>query len=119
MIKTAIVTGATGEIGRAITEALIKKDFAVCAVYNTAEQKAEELAEKYSIVPSNISYYLYKVNDKLISHLGRLPKGKNKIKILAETPYGVRSGYIEKIIEESLKIKRFKEKIFCKQVQRA
>ncbi len=51
MIKTAIVTGATGEIGRAITDALIQKDFAVCAVYNTGKQKAEEMAKKYKDKP--------------------------------------------------------------------
>ena len=58
-------------------------------------EKGEILKERKTIP----TYYLHKVNDKLITHLGRLPKGKNKIKILAETPYGVRSEYIEKIIE--------------------
>lgn len=47
MTKTAVVTGATGEIGKAVTDILIQNGFAVCAVYNTAKQKAEEMAKKY------------------------------------------------------------------------
>jgi 3-oxoacyl-[acyl-carrier protein] reductase len=51
MIKTAIVTGATGEIGRAVTKALLQNDFAVCAVYNTGKQKAEEMSKMYEGKP--------------------------------------------------------------------
>ena len=45
------------------------------------------------------TYYLYNVADKLITDIGRLPKGKYKIKVIAETPYGIRSEYIEKTLE--------------------
>lgn len=45
------------------------------------------------------TYYLYKANDNITAQLGRLPEGKLKIKIVAETPYGVKSEYIEKNIE--------------------
>ena len=45
------------------------------------------------------TYYLYKIKDKLVTHIGRLPKGKIKIRIVAETPYGIKSEPIEKNIE--------------------
>ena len=45
------------------------------------------------------TYYLYNVADKLITDIGRLPKGKYKIKVIAETPYGIRSECIEKTLE--------------------
>lgn len=51
MIKTAVVTGATGEIGKAITDAFMQQDFAVCAVYNKGCQKAEEMMKKYTDKP--------------------------------------------------------------------
>ena len=68
MIKTAIVTGATGEIGRAITDALIQNDFAVCAVYNTGNQKAEEMTEKYKDKPFYTSgrYFRFRQHRKVI-----------------------------------------------------
>ena len=74
----------------------IKEDYGVKITTITVENEKGEILKERKTIPT---YYLHKVNDKLITHLGRLPKGKNKIKILAETPYGVRSEYIEKIIE--------------------
>lgn len=47
MIKTALVTGATGAIGNAVVEAFLKKDYAVCAVYNSSKKKADEMSEEY------------------------------------------------------------------------
>ncbi len=45
------------------------------------------------------AYFLYKSADKLTTDIGRLPKGKYSIRVTAETPYGVRSEYIEKTVE--------------------
>ena len=45
------------------------------------------------------SYYLYKSEDILTTDLGALPHGEYTVKIIAETPYGIRSEFIEKTIE--------------------
>lgn len=45
------------------------------------------------------TYYLYNVAPTLKTDLGRLPKGSCSIRVIAETPYGIRSEYIEKTIE--------------------
>ncbi len=45
------------------------------------------------------SYYLYKVEDMMSTELGKLPKGKYKIKLLAENVYGMKSECVEKDIE--------------------
>ncbi len=45
------------------------------------------------------SYYLYKSEDRLCTDLGEIPKGKYKVKVLAENCYGLQSEYIEKEIE--------------------
>ena len=45
------------------------------------------------------TYYLYNVAPTLKTDLGRLPKGSYSIRVIAETPYGIRSEYIEKTIE--------------------
>jgi hypothetical protein len=45
------------------------------------------------------TYYLYNVEDELTVCLGVLGKGKYKVKISAETAYGVKSEFIEKTIE--------------------
>lgn len=60
------------------------------------ENEKGEILKERKTVPA---YYLYKANDKLLTHIGRLPGGKNKIRIVAETPYGVKSEHIEKTIE--------------------
>lgn len=66
-------------------------------IYRTfiEDEKGRVLKERKTIPP----YYLYEVKEKLSVSLGRLTTGKYKIKILAETPYGVQSEYIEKTIE--------------------
>lgn len=60
------------------------------------ENEEGKIVKERKTIPT---YYLYRVNDKLITYLGRLPKGKNRIKIFAETPYGIRSEAVEKTIE--------------------
>lgn len=45
------------------------------------------------------TYYLYNVEDELTVCLGVLSEGKYKVKISAETAYGVKSEFIEKTIE--------------------
>lgn len=45
------------------------------------------------------TYYLYGAEEKVTTCLGRLPEDCVKIRVTAETPYGVRSEYIEKTIE--------------------
>lgn len=45
------------------------------------------------------TYYLYNVEDELTVCLGVLGEGKYKVKISAETAYGVKSEFIEKTIE--------------------
>ena len=42
------------------------------------------------------SYYLYKSEDIICTVLGKLPKGKYKVKAVAENCYGMQSEYIEK-----------------------
>lgn len=60
-----------------------------------SDKNGKEIA-KSKTVPS---YYLFKSEDTICTKLGKLPKGKYNIKIIAETAYGVGSEYIEKIIE--------------------
>ncbi len=45
------------------------------------------------------SYYLYKTEDRLKTHIGTLQKGEYKVSIRAETAYGVQSEPINKMIE--------------------
>ncbi len=45
------------------------------------------------------SYYLFKSEDRLATGLGELPRGSFRLKILAETAYGIQSECIEKTIE--------------------
>lgn len=59
------------------------------------DEKGREAA-KGRTVPS---YYLYKSEDIISTDLGALSKGRYKIKVCAETPYGIRSDYIEKTAE--------------------
>lgn len=61
-----------------------------------AENEEGKIVKERKKIPT---YYLYKVADKLTTDIGRLPKGKYKIKVIAETPYGVRSECIEKTLE--------------------
>lgn len=58
-------------------------------------EKGETVKERKTIP----AYYLYESPESQRACLGILPKGKLKIRILAETPYGVRSEYIEKTID--------------------
>lgn len=58
-------------------------------------EKGETVKERKTIP----TYYLYEQSEKLTTYLGRLPKGKSKVRIIAETPYGVKSDNIEKVIE--------------------
>ena len=45
------------------------------------------------------AYFLYSSDSKQITCLGRLTPGEYRIKISAETPYGIQSEYIEKTIK--------------------
>lgn len=60
------------------------------------ENEAGETLKERKTIPA---YYLYKTSDTLVTHLGRLTAGIYKIKVIAETPYGVQSDTIEKVIE--------------------
>lgn len=46
------------------------------------------------------TYYLYEIADRMTTCLGRLPEGKLRIRVVAETAYGVKSECIEKIKED-------------------
>ncbi len=61
-----------------------------------AEKEDGKAVKERKTVPT---YYLYSHEEKLTTALGRLPKGKFTVRIAAETPYGVRSEYIEKTAE--------------------
>ncbi len=66
-------------------------------IYRTyVEDEKGRLIKERKTIPT---YYLYEVKDRLTVSLGRLTKGKYKIKALAETPYGVKSEFIETTIE--------------------
>ena len=60
------------------------------------ENKEGKAVKERKTIPT---YYLYNTEEKLNTCLGRLPKGKYTVKVIAETPYGVRSECIEKILE--------------------
>lgn len=45
-MKTALITGATGDIGQAICEAFAKDGYNIAVHYSLAESKAKELCEK-------------------------------------------------------------------------
>ncbi len=59
------------------------------------DEKDKEIT-KGKTVPS---YYLYCSEDVIVTVLGKLPKGKYKVKAWAETAYGIKSECIEKTIE--------------------
>lgn len=66
-------------------------------IYRTyLENKDGEIIAERKTIPT---YYLYEVEDKLTTCLGILTKGKYKVKVVAETAYGVKSEFIEKTIE--------------------
>ena len=58
-------------------------------------EKGETVKERKTIP----TYYLYGIADTMTTCIGRLPKGKYRIKVIAETTYGVKSDCIEKTIE--------------------
>lgn len=61
-----------------------------------AENSKGETVKELKTIPT---YYLYEVADTQTVCLGRLDAGTYKIKVCAETPYGIRSDFIEKTIE--------------------
>ena len=58
-----------------------------------------EKGETVKAIKTIPAYYLYKSAQRQKTCLGTLPEGKLKIRILAETPYGVKSEYISKSFE--------------------
>lgn len=60
------------------------------------ENEKGEIIKERKTIPA---YYLFEQSEKLTTHLGKATKGKYKVKVLAENPYGMQSEYIEKIIE--------------------
>ena len=58
-------------------------------------RKKKHLEERLAAASS----YLYTSDSKQITCLGRLTPGEYRIKISAETPYGIQSEYIEKTIK--------------------
>ena len=45
-MKTVIITGASGDIGREIAKAYFKEGYKVAAVYNRNEKSAQSLKEE-------------------------------------------------------------------------
>lgn len=60
MEKVAIVTGASGTIGKDIVEKLVKKDIKVIAIYNKSEDSAKEL--KNRLLEENKDIDIYKAD---------------------------------------------------------
>lgn len=50
-MKTALVTGATGDIGRAIVETLSESGWRVLAHYHANRSAADELAQRFGAIP--------------------------------------------------------------------
>ncbi|MDU1028745.1 MAG: 3-oxoacyl-[acyl-carrier-protein] reductase [Clostridiales bacterium] len=50
-MKTALVTGATGDIGRAIVETLSESGWRVLAHYHANQSAADELAQRFGAIP--------------------------------------------------------------------
>lgn len=61
---------------------------------SVSDKNGKEIA-KGKTLPS---YYIYKTEDRIKTYIGTLQKGEYTIKIKAETPYGVQSEAISKII---------------------
>ncbi len=59
------------------------------------DKKGRTIKERKTIP----TYYLYNVAPTLKTDLGRLPEGSYSIRVIAETPYGIKSEHIEKTIE--------------------
>ena len=60
------------------------------------EDKNGKAVKERKTIPT---YYLYNIADRLTTEIGRLPKGRYRIKVIAETPYGMKSEFIETTIE--------------------
>ena len=65
--KTALVTGGTRGIGRAIVETLVAQGYRVFATYVKSKQLAEELEAKYG----EISYSFFNLNKWTLTLLPR------------------------------------------------
>lgn len=61
-----------------------------------AENEKGETVKERKTVPA---YYLFSQSDRLTTDIGRLDKGRYRIKVIAESPYGVQSEPIEKSID--------------------
>lgn len=60
------------------------------------ENEKGEVIKTMKTIPT---YYLYGENEDIKTCLGMFPKGKYKLKVLAENTYGMKSEYIEKEFE--------------------
>ena len=61
-MKTALITGASKRIGKAITEHLADKGWSIIIHYNTSEKPAKELAESLALKFPNQNFSIGKAN---------------------------------------------------------
>lgn len=62
----------------------------------SVEDENGKIIKKRKTIPT---YYLYEIEEELSTCLGMLPKGKYKVKVLAENVYGKQSETLERTIE--------------------
>ena len=62
-MKTAVITGASGGIGYALTKAFIKNGYFVIAQYNRGEKQIESLKEE--LKKDNLLDYLFAISCNL------------------------------------------------------
>lgn len=72
MSKVAVITGVTGDIGKAVADLLIKNGYIVCGTYNSNRETAENMVKTYG----ENSIYMYQVD---VSDYGEVEKFYNNV----------------------------------------
>jgi pteridine reductase len=72
MEQTALITGASRRIGRAIAEHLAGKGWNVCIHFNSSEEEAENLEERLRLLYPGQKFYRFKANLEIEQELENL-----------------------------------------------
>jgi NAD(P)-dependent dehydrogenase (short-subunit alcohol dehydrogenase family) len=99
MKQTALITGASKRIGKALTEHLAEKGWNVALHFNTSETPARELANHLSTKYPQQKFAIFKANladiDEVIRIIPSVVKGFGEIQLLVNNASVFDSGYLK------------------------